>query len=69
MVKSFTDHSVRDGGRKLERFIANQVEICRSSLCCKIYASTLSLAKNLHFILYAQGGNTALILVDDLFSF
>ena len=41
MVKSFIDHNVRDEVGRLERFEANEVEICRSGLCCKIYAYIL----------------------------
>lgn len=56
-------HSERDGAGRLEKVIANEVEKCRSGLCCKTYTYMLNLDKGLHFVLSAQGVNAVLILV------
>ena len=45
MVKSFMDHNVRDGVGRLERSVANEVEIHRLGLCYKTYAYILDLAR------------------------
>ena len=43
--KSFMDHNVRDGVGRLERSVANEVEIHRLGLCYKRYAYILDLAR------------------------
>lgn len=60
MVKSFMDHNVRDGVGRLERFVANEVEIHRLGLCYKMYTYILDLAKGFNV-------STVLILVSGWF--
>ena len=50
------DHNVRDGVGRLERFVANEVEIHRLGLCYKMYTYILDLAKGFNV-------STVLILV------